>query len=731
MSAINKLKSLMSTMNAKEDSESTEVAAKTKYSGMITKARAQAKALLETDTPPETSETTAVESAVKDTPPNAAESTSSKPSTPTASKPAPEPAAEIATILATTPGAINPKRDRAESFKPAQASDDEFERRERVIATRMKALGIDDLAQNQDQDDTESGEQVPNAALSAHRTLGPAKKTDSLANIRQDLAQLNEDMSTGEQFYAQSLKRISNLINYAYETEANLAALERLEPENQRLTELLEIARKTATDQTVRAESMKSKADAYEARYMETRQNLETSQLTLSKLEQDKEQIERELAEKDTEIASLKNSNRTIRNEMLVDRQTQEKLSAKALSLSSALSLAQSEKLELEKRGADIQSRYEQAQSEKEQIERLIAQTRSAHKAAEEHNIALKAEIEQILSDVQIFKKQFDTTARQRDHEINALRAKVSDLKSEVDIKADIVTHAHAEMAELREKHDAAHRGRRKLLDHIESEKLKQDALNDEIETAKSHTRTLYSQIVSAQAEADQLRRTNQMQSEKLAKYMALNTRPVSAEPAYPRREGSTLSNETLSEIEAPLAPPARASTSKTRASTPPFTDSQTAPKTEPVRTESRPERRSPDRPFQAKAPEAPKATPPARDYEPVAIVADPEPKLAPGVKADAAMRESARYGMVGGISADYAMGVTRKSTPPQKQTQVQAQEQTQSSSDMSDFDNEFAQIDEAGRASQTREAKRSEADQIEDTLANFHEIDLLDNIAG
>lgn len=545
-----------------------------------------------------------------------------------------------------------------------------------------------------------SREQEPlPARFTPQRNLGPSKKTDNLAHIRQDLAQLNEDMSTGEQFYAQSLKRISNLINYAYETEANLAALEQLEPENRRLTEMLEIARKTATDQTVRAESQKSKADAYEARYLEARQNLEKAQLSLTKLEQDKEIVTRELAEKDVEISGLKNSNRTIRNELTVDRKTQDKLSAKNLSLSSELSLAQSEKLELEKRNADLHSRYEQLQGEKEQIERMVAQTRSAQKATEEHNIALKAEIEQVLADVQVFKKQFDTAARQRDHEINALRATVSDLKAEVGIKTEVVSHAHEEMAELREKHDAAHRGRRKLLDHIEGEKLKFDALRDEAETAKSHTRTLYSQIVSLQADVDQLRRTNSMQSEKLAKYMALNTRPVSAAPSYPRREPT-----------APIAPQPERHSSERHS----------------------PERRSPDRPFQgtaqdhaqsAQTPSRAAATPsaPPSHYEPVAVIADPQPQAAPGTVLGNAARESARYGMVGGINADYGMGQKRTAEPPAAAPAAKRDDGG------ANFDHEFADLDSAGRAAQARPARKSEADLIDETLANFHEMDLLD----
>jgi len=291
---------------------------------------------------------------------------------------------------------------------------------------------------------TPSNHETPESArATAPRSLGPARKTDNLSNIRQDLAQLNEDMSTGEQFYAQSLKRISNLINYAYETEANLSALEHLEPENTRLKAAIEEARRTATEQTVRAESFKSKADAYEARYLDSRQSLEKAQLALTQMEATQEALKREISDKNVEISGLTNSNRTIQNNLAVDRMASEKLSSKNLQLSSELSVAQSERLELEKRAADLQSRYEDLGRVRDELERMVAQTRSSHKATEEHNLALKTELEQVLADVQVFKKQFDATNRSKTQELNTLRAKASDLEAEVAVTSDVVKHAH------------------------------------------------------------------------------------------------------------------------------------------------------------------------------------------------------------------------------------------------------------------------------------------------
>lgn len=541
---------------------------------------------------------------------------------------------------------------------------------------------------------TPSYQDLPEAARpTAPRSLGPVRKTDNLTNIRQDLAQLNEDMSTGEQFYAQSLKRISNLINYAYETEANLSALEHLEPENLRLKGELDEARKTATEQTVRAESLKSKADAYEARYLDSRQSLEKAQLALTQMEATQEALQREIADKDVEVAGLKNSNRTIQNTLAVDRQAAEKLSSKNLQLSSELSVAQSERLELEKRAADLQSRYEDLGKVRDELERMIAQTRSSHRATEEHNLALKTELEQVLADVQVFKKQFDATNRSKTQELNTLRAKASDLEAEVAVKADVVKHAHDEMAELREKFDGAHRGRRKLLEHIEVQKRDMDALREVAKTHKAETTALSSQLMSQRADNEELRRLNTLQSDKLKRYLAINTSPLSAEaaparkPVYPER--AAIAATTVS-----TASPSVLDTTE-------FKEEISALKTQHIPDmigKAEPskdvptERRSANRPFQpaAIAPELPKA--------PIDVRAE----------------ESARFGMVGGISAGHAMGSGAKSAPSAPKS-------------VGEFDTAY---NELGRVQPTAAAPvdgRSEAEAIEDTLSSFHEIDLLE----
>lgn len=540
---------------------------------------------------------------------------------------------------------------------------------------------------------TPSYQDTPPAAHStAPRSLGPARRTDNLSNIRQDLAQLNEDMSTGEQFYAQSLKRISNLINYAYETEANLSALEHLEPENIRLKSAIEEARKTATEQTVRAESLKSKADAYEARYLDSRQSLEKAQLALTQMEASQEALQREISDKDVEISGLKNSNRTIQNNLAVDRQAAEKLSSKNLQLSSELSVAQSERLELEKRVADLQSRYEDLGRVRDELERMIAQTRSSHKATEEHNLALKTELEQVLADVQVFKKQFDSTNRNKTHELNTLRAKASDLEAEVAVKTDVVKHAHDEMAELREKFDSAHRGRRKLLEHIETQKRDMDALREQANTSKAETAALASKLMSHQAETEELRRLNQLQSDKLKRYLAINTSPLTAaaptrKPVYPER----------SAIETPIAAAAPlAAQASSVLDTPEFKSELDNFKTQhipdmigkaaPASTDFSIERRSADRPFQG----------------------------APTQPVDIRAEESARFGMVGGISADHAMGSKPRTESPAAQSNDH-------------FDAAFNELQAAKAPEPIARNARSEAEEIEDTLSSFHELDLLE----
>jgi len=365
-------------------------------------------------------------------------------------------------------------------------------------------------------------------APSDTRALGPVKKTDSLTHMRNDLARLNKDMSSGEQFYAQSLRRISDLIDYAYETEATLSALEKLEPENQRLKDQLAIVHKDLTDQVVRAETLKSKSDTYEARYMETRQALEKSQLSLTQLENLREMLEREVAGKDNDIAVLINKAREINNAHNLDKQALEQLASKNAELSNDLSLAMGERLETEKRLQDVITRFEAVSQERDNLDRMVTQTRNAHRAVEEHNLSLKTQLESVLSDVKIFKQQFDAATQNKDAEIDLLRGRLADHQSEIAVKEGVVSHVHSEMADMREKYEAAHRGRRKLLEHIESQKMEADHLRDRIAQMKDQHQQLTRDYVDGQTEIETLKRVNSVQSEKLTRYMALNTTPVS-----------------------------------------------------------------------------------------------------------------------------------------------------------------------------------------------------------
>jgi|GEM_PF-3441091 len=388
------------------------------------------------------------------------------------------------------------------------------------------------------------------APVDTPRELGPRRKTAGLTHMRNDLAQLNKDMSSGEQFYAQSLRRINDLIDYAYETETTLSALEKLEPENARLKEELAEASKKLTDQVVRAESMKSKADAYENRYLETRQALETSQLSLTQMEALRETLSREIEAKDNDLAIMINKAREIKNAHSLDIKALDDYKAKASELANELSVTQSGRHEVEQRLQDLSARHETLQSEYNALERMVSQTRNAQKATEEHNLALKTKLESVLSDVKIFKQQFDASAQNKDAEIGLLRSKISDLNSDIAVKDGVVERAHGEMADLRDKFETAHRGRRKLLEHIEGQKSETDHLKSELEKMRAEHSRLTGDFVEAQNDIEKLRRVNDAQSDKLKRYTALNKKPVVAPAAF-----EVALNPLKSAAEAPRPP--------------------------------------------------------------------------------------------------------------------------------------------------------------------------------
>ena len=560
----------------------------------------------------------------------------------------------------------------------------------------------------------------PKKSIDTPRELGPRRKTASLTHMRNDLAQLNKDMSSGEQFYAQSLRRINDLIEYAYETETTLSALEKLEPENAKLRADLGEAKKNLTDQIVRAESAKSKADAYETRYMETRQALEKTQLSLTQMEALRETLSRDLESKDNDLAVLMNKAREIKNAHSLDVKALDGYKAKASELANELSVVMSARLEVETRLHDLGTRFETLKSERDTIERMVKQTRNAQRATEEHNLALKTQLETVLSDVKIFKQQFDAASQNKDAEIGLLRSKLSDLNAELAVKAGVVSRAHDDMADMREKFETAHRGRRKLLEHIESQKSETDHLQGELTKARDEHRQLTSDFVIAQNEIEALRRVNESQSEKLKKYMALNRKPV-VNPA------SFAIKENLFSAPAVSHPV-------------PHMPSQTAPVSEPVLPQEPARHETPVFAISDTPPPLP-TTPSVPTLSSEDSVTRPietpvfEP-LSGAVAKDEVTIENITPTAYPDINFDFEPETDRRA--PNSPMRDASTDIRSGSVTESDFDREFEKLSAMAPIQTVQDlpidastSLKSDAQKIEDALLEFHDLDLLADSAG
>lgn len=555
---------------------------------------------------------------------------------------------------------------------------------------------------------------APAAPKKPATNLGPQRKTAGLTHMRKDLAKLNEDMSSGEQFYAQSLRRINDLIDYAYETETTLNALEQLEPENARLKDELTEAKKSLTDQVVRAESMKSKADAYEARYLETRQALEKAQLSLTQMESLRETLSREIDAKDNDLAIMINKAREIKNAHNLDIKALDDYKAKASELANELSVTMSGRLEIEQRLQDLSARYESLQSERDTLEQMVTQTRNAQRATEEHNLALKTQLETVLSDVKIFKQQFDAATQNKDAEIGLLRSKLADAGADMAVKDGVVERAHGEMAELRDKFETAHRGRRKLLEHIEGQKSETDYLQGELDKLRAEHSRLTSDFVEAQTDIESLRRVNDAQSDKLKRYTALNRKPVVRPAAF--------MPDTMSLSETPRAPESEIK----------------APEIETAAVET----------AAVETPELGTAIPvppmPGADLEPPVFALSDTPPPRPETVEDAIEAVTTpQPEPITGAVAD-----TSPETPsypdinfdfePEKDRRDPESPMRNAASPTTDFDREFAELaamapiqTDAPAAKDASDELKSDAQKIEEALLEFHDLDLLADSAG
>ena len=436
-------------------------------------------------------------------------------------------------------------------------------------------------------EDSLTGESEETGESEGSETYSSKDTLNTLGNVLAGLKATKPEVSDDEQLGAQSLRWVSDLIDYTHETEATFATLESLKPENEQLTEKLKSTRLDLEDQISKADTFESeldtlkseneklteqlnstrgdleeqisktelfesKANTFETRFLESEETLETTQESLSELESLRDQLSSEFDAIKSSLEIEVNEKKALKLNVLqthkahdIDKQALTQLASKNANLDIALNVSVSEKLNTEKEVETLEARLKTTAEERDNLSKIVTQTIDKNTEIGQLNQSLKAQLESSASDFTALKREFDDTLLSKDAEIEKLLALINIQKSEITAKHNILSTTNKEMNQMRERYETTKHMRTKLLKYIEVQRSETLELGEKFTQVNSRYGELSENQAGYQKDYDTLLRVVDMQAEKIRRYMSDNFAPAQTFPALSINELEDNSSET------------------------------------------------------------------------------------------------------------------------------------------------------------------------------------------
>ena len=447
---------------------------------------------------------------------------------------------------------------------------------------------IPDIGNNEhDTSDIDTPEDSLTGESEGSETYSSKDTLNTLGNVLAGLKATKPEVSDDEQLGAQSLRWVSDLIDYTHETEATFATLESLKPENEQLTEKLKSTRLDLEDQISKADTFESeldtlkseneklteqlnstrgdleeqisktelfesKANTFETRFLESEETLETTQESLSELESLRDQLSSEFDAIKSSLEIEVNEKKALKLNVLqthkahdIDKQALTQLASKNANLDIALNVSVSEKLNTEKEVETLEARLKTTAEERDNLSKIVTQTIDKNTEIGQLNQSLKAQLESSASDFTALKREFDDTLLSKDAEIEKLLALINIQKSEITAKHNILSTTNKEMNQMRERYETTKHMRTKLLKYIEVQRSETLELGEKFTQVNSRYGELSENQAGYQKDYDTLLRVVDMQAEKIRRYMSDNFAPAQTFPALSINELEDNSSET------------------------------------------------------------------------------------------------------------------------------------------------------------------------------------------
>ena len=380
-------------------------------------------------------------------------------------------------------------------------------------------------------------------------------KLNELNRAKTDLAQMEAEMAKSQRMFKLANDRIGELSRYLSHSEVDLATLERLTPENERLVARSNALKsELAREKALTAES-EARAVAIESKYLEAQKANEHHRQDALTLKENIRSLKQNIDAKSKEISELTAAMNDMADKLDHERDNATVLAEKNSRIVAEMSTVSRKNLELEKRVEEIHASNKRNAKEREAAQIELKSLRLEFGTLRESAIEKAARLESLQNELSIKERNFDENIKYRENEVFGLQSSIEDYQVQLRIKEDVSRRSDRELIDLKAMMSDETKRRRRLEKELDDQAKQLEQNRQALVQARQNFDDLNRRLVDAQSELRAVKVVNQQQAIKLEQYSAVGGVVVDfkkeADDIARRREARIEAGSKATEIEA------------------------------------------------------------------------------------------------------------------------------------------------------------------------------------
>ncbi len=347
-------------------------------------------------------------------------------------------------------------------------------------------------------------------------------KLNELNRAKTDLAQMEAEMAKSQRMFKLANDRIGELSRYLSHSEVDLATLERLTPENERLvTRSNELKSELTREKALTAES-EARAVAIESKYFEAQKANELHRQDALTLKETIRSLKQSIDSKSKEVSELTATLDDMRDKLDLERDNATVLAEKNSRIVAEMSTVSRKNLELEKRVEEIHASNKRNAKEREAAQIELKSLRLEFGTLRDSAIDKAARLESLQNELSIKERNFDENIKYRENEVFGLQSSIEDYQVQLRIKEDVSRRADRELIDLKTMMAEETKRRRRLEKELDDQSKQLEQNRQALVQARQNFDDLNRRLVDAQSELRAVKVVNQQQAIKLEQYSAV-----------------------------------------------------------------------------------------------------------------------------------------------------------------------------------------------------------------